>query len=182
MKSDHRQHAAGFSFFGAIGIVLVQVAGGADAGIMDLFNAERTALPDNFDGEVDFVVRRTNARTQLHDHVCGIGTEAISHFQNRVRDDAELGTFASGMHKAHRGGFGVDEINCATVGDVNAEGDAPLIRDKTVARGKFEAHKAAATAIDNGNVVSVDLVSGEQRPIADTDCVANLTMHNVEPL
>jgi hypothetical protein len=149
---------------------------------MDLFDVERAALPDNFNGEIDFVVRRTNAGTQLHDHICGIGTEAISHFQNGVRDDAELGTFASGVHKANRGGFGVDEINCATVGDVNAEGDAPLIRDNAVARGKFEAHKAAAAAIDNGNVVFVDLLSGEQRPIADTDYVANLTMRNVEAL
>jgi hypothetical protein len=57
-----------------------------------------------------------------------------------------------------------------------------LIRDNAVARGQFAAHRAAATAIDNGNVVSVDLLSGEQRPIADTDYVANFPMGDVESL
>src|SRR5213594_2950998 len=92
-ESKHGKHAAGLSFFGAIGIVLVQVAGGADAGIMDLFDAERAALPDNFSREVDFVVRRTNSGTELHDHVRGTGAEAINHFVNGVGDDAELGAF-----------------------------------------------------------------------------------------
>lgn len=87
---------------------------------MDLLNAECAALPDDFGGEIDFVVRRANARTELHDHVRGIGAEAINHFPDRIRDDAELGAFAAGMHKANRGCFGVNDVNCATVGDVNA--------------------------------------------------------------
>ncbi len=137
MKSDHRQHAAGFSFFGAIGIVLVQVAGGADAGIVDLFDAECAALPDNFNGEIAFVMRRANARAELHDHLRGIGTEAFYHLSDRVCDDAKLGAFASGMHKANRRCFGVDDVNCATIRDVNAERDAALITYDTVAAGEF---------------------------------------------
>ena len=47
MKSKHGKHAAGFSFLGAIGIVAVQIAGGADAGVVDFFNSERATLPDD---------------------------------------------------------------------------------------------------------------------------------------
>src|SRR5262249_7573536 len=120
------------------------------------------------------------AGTELHDHVCGIGAEAISHFSDRVCDGAYLGAFASGMHKANRRRFWIHNINGATVGDIDAERDTALIRDKPVAVGDFAAHRAAATAIDNGDVVSVDLLSGEQRPITNTDCVANFPMRGVE--
>lgn len=182
IESKHGQHTAGFSFFGAIGIVVMKIAGGADAAVVDFFNAERATLTDDFGGEIDFVVRRANARTELHDHLHGIGAEAINHLSDRVRDDAELGAFASGMHKADRRRFRIDDVTRATVGDVNAERDAVLIRDNAVARGEFAAHRAAATAIDNGDVVSVDLFCSKERPIADPDRVANFTMRGVEPL
>ena len=139
IESNYGQHPAGFSFFGAIGVVAVQIAGGADAGVVDLLNAERTTLPDDFGGEIDFVVRRANAGTELHDHVRGIGAEAINHLSDRVCDDAELGAFAPGMHKADRRRFRIYDVNRATVGDVNAERDTALIRDNAVARGKFAA-------------------------------------------
>ena len=94
---------------------------------MNFFDAERATLPNNFRGKIEFVVRRTNTRAELHDHVCGIGAEAFNHLSDRVCDDAKLGAFAPGMHKADRRRFWVYDVNCATVGDVNAERDAALI-------------------------------------------------------
>ena len=95
MKCKHGKHPAGFTFLGAIGIVAVQIAGGAESGVVDLLNAQRTTLPDDFGSEIDFIVRRANAGTELHDHLRRIGSEAINHFVNGIGDDAELGAFAS---------------------------------------------------------------------------------------
>jgi hypothetical protein len=111
-----------------------------------------------------------------------MGAEAFDHLSDRVCHDAKLGAFAAGMHKANRGRFCIDDVNCATVRDVNAERDTALIGDNAIARGKFAAHRAAATAIDYGNVVSVDLFGGEQRPIGKAGCVANFLMCGIEPL
>src|SRR6266566_2367606 len=182
MQPKYGQHAAGFSFFGAIGVVAGQVAGRAHAGVVDVLNAERAALTDNLGGEIDFVVRRPNAGTELHDQVRWIGPEAFNHLSDRVCDDAKLGAFASGMHKADRGRFWVYDVNGATVSDVNAERHTALIGDNAIAAGEFATHSAAATAIDHGDVVSVDLFGGEQRPIAKAGCVANFPMCGVEPL
>jgi len=36
--------------------------------------------------------------------------------------------------------------------------------------------------LDHGDFISVNLFRGKQRPIADTDCLANFSMGAVEPL
>ena len=146
MKSNHGQHPPGFSLLGAVGVVASQITGSARAGVVDVLNAERPALPDDFGGEIDFVVRRANAGAELHDHVRGIGAETFNHLSDRVCNGANLGAFASGMHKANRRRFWIYDVNCAAVGDVNAERDAALIGDNAIARGEFVAHRAAATA------------------------------------
>jgi len=172
----------------------MKIAGGADAGVVDLLNAERAGLPDDFGGEIDFVVRRANAGAELHDHVRGIGAETFNHLPDRVCDDAKLGAFASRMHQANRRRFWIQDVDCAAVGDVNAERDAALIGDNAIARGEFAAHRAAATAVDYCDVVTMDLFGGEQRPtptssrardfigVAKAGCVANFSMYDIEPL
>jgi hypothetical protein len=149
---------------------------------VDVLNPERATLPADFGGEIDLVMGSANTRAELHDHVRGIGPEAFNHLSDRVCDDAKLGAFAAGMHKANRRRFWIDDVNCATIGDVNAERDATLIGDNAIARGEFAAHRAAATAVDYTDVVSVDLFCGEQRPIPKAGCVANFLMCGVEPL
>ena len=139
----------------------MKIAGGADAGVVDFVYTKHTALPDDFGCEIYFVVRRTIARAELHHQVCGTRAETFNHLPDRVRDDAKLGAFASGMHQTDRRRFGVHDVNCATVGDVNAERNTALIGDDGVAAGKFAAHRAAATAIDHGDFVFVNLFGGE---------------------
>src|SRR5262249_48286360 len=180
--SKHSKHAAGFSFFGAVGVVPVQLASGADAGVLDFVHAERAALLDNFGGEIDFVVQRTNTRTEVHDHVRRIGPDPITDFMKGVSDDAELSAFAPGMHKPDRECFWIYDVNRATIGDVNSERDAALLGDNAVAAGEFATRRTAATVIYNGYFVSMNLFRGEQGPIADPDCAANFSMRGVEPL
>src|SRR5439155_14040322 len=137
------------------------ITGGACAGVVDVLNGEGAALPDDFGGEIDFVVRRPNARTELHDHVRGIGAEAFDHLSDRVCDDAKFGAFASGMHKANRRRFWIYDVNYATVSDVNAERDAALTGDNAIAAGEFAAINSAEdsgrySGFDNGNFVFVN--------------------------
>ena len=153
-----------------------------------MLNAERATLPDDFGSEIDFVMGWANTGTELHDHVRGIGAEAFNHLSDRVCDDAKLGAFASGMHKADRRRFRIYDVNCATVGDVNAERDTALIGDNAIARGEFATSDSARgprplqRVSITGDFVSVDLFGGEQRPIAKAGCVANFAMCGVEPL
>src|SRR5262249_349234 len=151
------------------------------------FNTERAALPDDFGSKIDFVVRWPNAGAELNNYVGGIGAEAFNHLPDRVRDDPKLGSFASGMHKANSRCFWIQGVNCAAVRDVNAERDAALIRDNSVATVEFPAINPAGdsgrySAFDNGDLVSVDLLRGEQRPIEKPGCVANFAMRGIEPL
>ena len=126
-------------------------------------------------------MRRADARTELNDHVRGIRPEAINHLPDRVRNDAELGAFAPGMHQTDGRCFRIDDVKSAAVGDINAERDAALIRDDAIAAGEFAAHRAAATAIDNRDFVSVNLLRGEQWPVAYANCVANFAMRGFKP-
>ena len=106
---------------------------------MDFLNAERATLPDDFGGEIDFVVGWANAGTELHDHVRGIGIEAFNHLSDRICNHAKLGAFASGMHKANRRRFWIYNVNRATIRDVNAQRDTALIGDDAIAGGKLAA-------------------------------------------
>ena len=148
-----------------------------------MLNAERATLPADFGRKIDLVMGWANTRAELHDHVRGIGAEAFNHLSDRVCDDAKLGAFASGMHKANRRRFWIYDVNCATVSDVNAERDAALIGDNAIARrGIRGPQRPRLQLIDNGDFVSVDLFGGEQRPIAKAGCVANFPMCGIEPL
>jgi hypothetical protein len=187
MQSKHGEHAAGFSFFGAIGVVTTQITSSADAGVVDLANTERQALLDDFGSEIDFVMRRANARAELYDQVRGIGAKVFNHLFDCVCHDAELGAFASGMHEANRGHFWIDNVNSATICDVNAQRDAGLIGDDGVATGKFATINSAGdsghySVVDDCDFVSVDLLGGEQRPVAKAGCVANFVMRCIEAL
>jgi hypothetical protein len=91
------------------------------------------------------------------------------------------------MHKANRRCFWINNVNGATVGDVNAERDTALIGDDAIARREFTAINSAEdsghySAVDKSNVVSMDLFCGEQRPIPKAGCVANFPMCGIEQL
>lgn len=132
-ETKERQHAAGAAFFGAIGIVKIGMAGGADAAFVDLFHALGAALLDDLRREIYFIMRRANAGTELHDHVRGFASESRSHLLDCFRGNGQLGSFFPGMHEADGGCDWIDDVNGAAVGHVNAECDAALISDETVA-------------------------------------------------
>jgi len=178
-EPNQRQHAASATFLRPVGIVKVEMASGADATVVDFEHALRLTLFDNLRCEIDLVVRRANAWAELDDHLRWIGSEAIKHLPDRVGDDAELGAFAPGMHQTNGWCAWIDNVNSATVSDVNAQRDTPLIRYNAVAARKFLA--ASARLINHRDFVSMNLFGGDQRPITYSDCLADFTMCFLEP-
>jgi len=167
MERKHGHHAAGFSFFGAIGIVATQITRSAHAGVVYVLNACRATLPNDFRSEIHIVVRRADARTELHDHLRRIGSEAFNHLFDRVWDNAKLGAFAAGMHKTNCRCRWINDVNCATVCDVNAERDTGLIGDNAIARREFadwQERRSAARRpylVDYCDLIPMDLFGGE---------------------
>ena len=136
-KPEQREHSAGASFFDAVGIVKIDMTSGADAAVMNCVYALRAALFDNFRGEIDFVMRWTNAGAQLHNQVARLRSEVCAHLRDRIRDNAQLGPFAAGMDETDGRRFWIDNINRATIGDMNAEQNFALVCDDSVATGEL---------------------------------------------
>ena len=82
------------------------------------------------------------------------------------------------MNEPHCRRLWIDKIDCATVGDMNAERDPALICNETIASG--EMFVGLDRCIDNCNLVPVNLLSGEQRPIADADSATNFAMSRLK--
>ena len=68
-SSQERQHSAGRPFFRAIRIVAIQIARGANAAVVYGRDPEIAALPHDLTGKICFIMRRTNARTELHNEI-----------------------------------------------------------------------------------------------------------------
>ena len=151
---------------------------GADAVVVNLRNAFGSTLANNFGREIDFVMRRTDAGAQLHNQVGRLRSEACIHLRDRIRNDAQLGPFPAGMDETDGRCFWIDNINRATIGDMNAEQNFPLVRDDSVATGELSAQ--SNWSIDNRNFVSVNLFCGKQRPTSHTNFASNVSMRGFE--
>ena len=139
-------------------------------------------MPDDFGSEIDLVVGWANTGTELNDHIRGIGAEAFNHLSDRVCDDAKLGAFAAGMHKADRRCIWIDDVNRATVCDINAERDAALIGDDAIAAANSRPTglrlQLSITAMLSPWICSA-VNSGQ---FAKAGCVSNFAMCGIEPL
>jgi len=159
---------------------MLQIASCADAAVVDFPHALVATLLDNFRREIDLVMRRTNAGTELHDQIARLRSELLDHLGDCIRNDAELCPLAAGMEETDSWRVWIDNVNSAAVGDMNAERDTRLICNEAVAAG--EVFILVNCSIDNCDLVAVNLFGGEQRPIANANCVSNFPMHCVESL
>ena len=159
---------------------MLQIAGCADAAIVDSLHALCARLLDNFRREIDLVMRRTNAGTELHDQIGRLRSELLDHLDDCIRNDAELGPFAAGMDETDGWRIWIDNVNSAAVSDMNAERNSRLICNEAVAAGEMLI--LVNRSIDNCDLVAMNLFGGKQRPIADSNRVSNFPMHCVESL
>ena len=120
-----------------------------------------TTLISYFGGEIDLVMGRPNARTELHHQISRRRSKALPHLRDRARNDAKFGSFLAGMHQAKTATNGIDQIYRAAVRDVNSQADAGLIRDQPVTI--RETVIGCNRFTDNGDLIAVNLLRGEER-------------------
>jgi hypothetical protein len=142
-------------------------------------DAEITALPRDLGSEIGFIMRRPNARTELHHEVRSARTKMFGHRSDGVRDDAELGAFFPRMHQADRIAHGVHEINGAAIRDVNSDANAALICDQAIAA--LKTFVLAGRPIDNTNALSVHLLRGNEPRAAESMFAKDFPMNAVQP-
>ena len=159
---------------------MLQIASCAHGAVVDFPHALVATLLDNFRREIDLVMRRTNAGTELHDQIDRLRSEALDQLFDRVSSNAELAPFAAGMHQSDSRRFWIDNVNSAAVSDMNAERDTRLICNEAVAAGEMLI--LVNRSIDNCDLVAMNLFGGKQRPIADSNRVSDFPMHCVESL
>jgi hypothetical protein len=82
------------------------------------------------------------------------------------------------MDNADRPLDGIHEIDGATIGYVDAEAHAGLIRDQTIAA--VEAAVGVDRLVDNSDVVAVHLFRGDEGRIAESLLDAHVSVDNVE--
>ena len=69
LQRQQREHASGATFFGPIRIVMLEIAGSADAAIENFLDACVATLPDDVRGKINLVVRWSNTGTELHNKI-----------------------------------------------------------------------------------------------------------------
>ena len=87
---------------------MLQIASCAGAAIMDSLHALVATLLDNFRGEIDLVMRRTNAGTELNDKIGRTRTKLNGHSFDPDWDDTKFGAFFSRMHETNHAPNRVD--------------------------------------------------------------------------
>ena len=87
--------------------------------------------------------------------------------------------FLSRMDQADRVAHGIDEINGAAIGDINAEADAALVCDQAITT--VEALVPGGRPIDNGDALAMHLLRGNEGRAAKPVCRSDFPMNAVQP-
>src|SRR5436190_3251642 len=83
------------------------------------------------------------------------------------------------MHQTYRRVDGVDEINSATIGDINAEANTALICNQAITTLETFVHRDRLMA--NADTLSVHLLRCDERRAAESMCSSDFTMHAIQP-
>ena len=177
-QRQQREHATGAALLGAVGIVMRKITGRAEAAVVHLLYSGGFRLRSNRRREIDFVMRRANARAELHDEILRRNFESLLHLSNRVRNNPQLSSPSTGMHQSDGALFTIGEVHRATIRDVNPETDVALVGEQTVATGK--AALAFELRINDRDLAAVDLAGSDENAIRKFRLGARRAMSGVE--
>ena len=104
----------------------------------------------------------------------------FAHLIDRLRCDCLLGPFFAGVNQPDGRRFGIDNVNCAAIGNMNAERDPSLIRDHPVAAGEFLIIRNRLC--NNRDFVPVNLLRGKQRPVCHSNFAPSFAMNDLQRL
>ena len=88
LQRQQREHASGASFFGPIRIVMLEIAGSADAAVENFLDACVATLPDDVRGKINLVVRWSNTGAQLHNKITRFNSKTLPHRFDRAPNDS----------------------------------------------------------------------------------------------
>ena len=156
----------------------MQIAGCADAAVVNLLDTGVTTLPDNFRGKINLVMRRPNARAQLRNHITGSNSKLLAHRRDRVPNDSEGRSLLAGMNQANCPGILVNQINRAAISYINPKADIPLIGNQPIAI--LETVVGVSRRVDNCNLISMNLPRRNKFSIIQAKNLPRLSVNLVE--
>jgi len=121
LEHENSPHPTGFSLFGSVGVVAVEMRGGADATIVIMPDATRVGLSLDFCGEVDFVVRRADAGTELDNEIFRIGVKCVAQARDGCGDDVAFGAATSRVGQGNDLARRIVKVDRAAIGDADDE-------------------------------------------------------------
>jgi hypothetical protein len=145
---------------------------------VNFLHSRSTTLLDDLRGKIDFIMRGTDAWTQLHDEIRRADAETVLQKLYRVCRNAERAAFFARMHKTDSAAISIDEVDRTTIGDVYSETDISLIRDHPVTI--FETVIARKRRIDDRDLVTVNLPGCGESVAVETEFAPGATVFFVE--
>ena len=146
---------------------------------MDGGHARVTTLPDDLCREIDLIMGRTNAGTELNDEIGRTRTKLRRHRLDRVRHDTQLRAFLSRMNQPDGAPDRIGDVNGATISDVDPETNAALVRDDSIA--VLETMIGHGCRPDGGNLFPVDLLRRHEGHPADPMTASDFPVNAVQP-
>ncbi len=177
-QREQREHAPGATFLRAIRIVALKITRGADAAVVNFTNAGVATLLQNLRGEIDFIVRRANAWTELHHEIRPVHAEIRAQQFDCVADNAKGAAFLARVHETDGASLAIDEINSAAIRHINSETNIVLVGDQTVTI--LNAAITRPGRIDDGNLVSMHLPRRDEGATGQCKLVSRPVMSFVQ--
>jgi len=144
----------------------LQIARSADSGIVHVLYAGVVTVPNNLRSEIDFVMWRSNAWTELDDEIRRIRSEMSCQRGDGFGHNCELGSLLTGVHQPDTAPDWIEKINRAAIGDVNAKRYAALIGNQAIA--SVETLFGLNGGIDHCDAIAMYLLRGKKGRMFET--------------
>src|ERR1700722_7705439 len=109
------EHSPRLAFFRAIREIAIEMAGRANARVVDITHTGSAQLPLQLAPNIHFVMARPNGRTDERGAIGGIRAEFLPHRRHGTAYDVSLCPFLAGVNQADGRRPAVDDKNRAAV-------------------------------------------------------------------
>ena len=167
------EEPSGAALFAAIRVVFVCVRSSAGAAIEDLAHAGFPCLSDKIRREIHFVLRRTNAGTNLQEDIRRIAAKIVAHCRDRSRNDSKFSASLSGVDEPNRSQLFVCKIDGSAVSDVNRQAKSALIGDKSVRLG----NRGPVGSVNSGDDIAMNLFRKSERHLFEAERFSRLALN-----
>jgi hypothetical protein len=136
------------------------------------------ALRDDQRRKIDLVIWWPNARAELNHQIPRIRSELPAHLLDGHGRDSELGPFFPGVQQTDRAANGINDIDRAAIGHIDAEANARRGSDEAIGSG----HGIQGFLTGANDIVSMDLQACDKLHLPAIDRVASSRVPLIETL